>query len=128
MEINSQIFVESYGSHLPSKHDAFSGLKIWLNTPESAVQGFASTLTNQSAGATLITGATDKTGYSIWDVAAAVALAQHTGHKVLSTKDGHEWAQFSASDFKENWKLAESWMLVHPENFDEISEAIYGER
>jgi hypothetical protein len=126
MEINSQIFVESYGSHLSSEHNPFSGLKIWLNTPESAVQGFASALMNQSAGATLITGPTDKTGYSIWDVAAAAALAKYSSHKILSTSDAREWTKFSASNFKENWKLAESWMLVHPENFNEIREAIYG--
>lgn len=66
------------------------------------------------------------TGFSIWDVAAAVAIARHTGHKVLSMVDGRAWQQLTAADFKPNWKLQETWLLTHPQNYDHIANAIKG--
>ena len=120
MVVNSQIFVESFygeggGWENRSEH------RLWRNTPESAVQGGICTLLSQSAANILA-----KT-YSIWDAAGILALARHTDLRCLSMTDKREWAQLTAQDFKDNWKLAEDWLLCHPQNFDYISAALKGE-
>jgi fructose-1,6-bisphosphatase/inositol monophosphatase family enzyme len=121
MDVNSQVFVESFfGGDIRWGKKDFSRDKIWLNIPESAVQGFTSMLTNKAAASTFIT------GYSIWDIAGAMALAKNTEYKILSMEDGSEWAQFSADKFKDNWKLDTNWLLTHPDNFNYISKALKG--
>lgn len=118
MDVNSQVFVESYWGGDIRWGKNFGQEKIWLNRPESAVQSFVSMLTNQAAGATFIK------GYSVWDVAGAFVLASNTGYKVLSMECSSEWKQFTAEDFKDNWKLNKNWLLTHPENFEYISRAL----
>lgn len=120
MDIHSQIFVESFlgvgfqwGSDINQR-------KVWVNSPESAVQGGVATLFHQAAGTTLMS------FYSIWDVAGIAALAKTAGFKIMSMDDGHEWTKFVADDFKENWKLKSNWLLSHPDNFSELSLAIKG--
>ncbi len=120
MEINSQIFVESFYGIGHAWGDSEFSQKIWMNTPESAVQGGVSVLLGQSAGAILAK------SYSIWDIVAILALARTAGFKTLSIADRSEWTRLSAKDFKDNWKLTSNWLVSHAENHDEISAALTG--
>jgi fructose-1,6-bisphosphatase/inositol monophosphatase family enzyme len=121
MPVNSQIFVESYYGSGHAWGDTSFPRKIWMNTPESAVQGAITTILQQSAG-TLIA-----QSYSIWDVAGMLALIRHTGLKAFSMQDGCELTQLRVADFKENWKLTGDWLICHPDNFKDISVALKGE-
>lgn len=120
MPVHSQTFVESYFAEKMGWGANLWNDKIWNNTPESAVQGFASALSGRAGGATMVT------GFSIWDVAGAMALAQRAGFVVRSMYDGRRWERMEASNFKSNWKLAENWLLCADSNFDYISNAIKG--
>lgn len=117
MDVHSQIFVESYFGKIATWDGLFSG-KIWLNTPESAVQGFASVLTLQAAGATMTT------MFSIWDVAAAAAIAQRSGFIIRSLSNGRVFTEFEPNDFKSNWKLSGTWLICADQNFTYISAAL----
>ena len=121
MLVHSQMFVESFYAEGWGWHNRSGVGKIWQHTPESAVQGGVCTLLSQSAGNILA-----KT-YSIWDAAGILTLARHTGLKCFSMTDGREWTQLKTTDFKENWKLADDWLICHPDNFDEISKVLKGE-
>lgn len=117
MDVHSQIFVESYFGKI-QKWDETSFGKIWLNTPESPVQGFMSVLTSQAAGAT------SGKMFSIWDVAASVTMAQRAGFSIRSLSDGRALSTFQPSDFKENWKMSDVWLICADENFDFLSNAL----
>ncbi len=120
MDLHSQIFVESFlGADFQWGSD-INQRKVWVNSPESAVQGGVTTFFHQAAGSTLMN------FYSIWDVAGIAALAKTSGFKMMSMDDGREWTKFTADDFKENWKLKSNWLLAHPDNFSELSLAIKG--
>lgn len=119
MKIHSQIFVESYFGILETWDSNKFGNNFWLNTPESAVQGFYSALVGQAAGATM--------RFSIWDVAAALVMAKRGGFVVRSLTDGRVWDCLQASDFKNNWKLADAWLLCADSNYEHISKGIKGE-
>lgn len=120
MDVHSQIFVDSYlGSGMAWGTD-INNRNMWINTPESAVQGAATTLLGQSAATVIMS------FYSIWDAAGMMALARTAGFKVLNMNDGREWLQMGPDDFKPNWKLQSSWLVCHPDNFDMISGAIKG--
>ena len=120
MEVNSQIYVESFLGFDRHWGTDMSENKVWLNTPECAVQAFYSTYTNQSAGASFYQ------IFSLWDIAGSAAIAQHSGHKIMSLDDGREWERFTAQDFSDKWKLKEAWLLCHPDNFEYIRTAIKG--
>lgn len=116
--INSQMFVESYfGDDLKWGRD-FTGKQIWMNTPESAVQGFFSALTGQAAAATVVT------GYSLWDAAAASAIAEKAGFSILSMDDAQPFQAFTVDALKPNWKLASNWLISHPDNYEAIAKAL----
>ena len=119
MEVHSQIFVESYFGKLDA-WDVLSPHKLWLNTPESAVQGFASALMSQAAGATMAR------VFSIWDVAAAAAIAQRAGFSIRSLSDGRPLTTFGPNDFKPNWKLSDTWLICAEQNFALISAELKG--
>lgn len=121
MAVNSQTFVESFYAEGYGWANRTGAGKIWKHTPESAVQGGITTILGQSAGTVIAN------SYSIWDAAGILALTRHTGLKCLSMKDGREWTHLKVADFKDNWKLAEDWLVCHPENFDYISKALKGE-
>lgn len=118
MDVNTQIFVESYYGNGRGWGNTWGDCPVWKNTPESAVQGFTSALKNQAAGAVLTR------GFSLWDVAAAFVMAKTTGHKIFSMEDGRELVTFTADDFHDNWKLKEDWLLCHAENFEFIKNAL----
>jgi len=120
MDLNSQIFLESYFGFEHFWGSDMARNRAWLNTPECAVQGFYSALMGQSAGMTC------HELFSIWDVAGAAAIASTTGHKIMSLEDGHEWERFTAGDFKDNWKLENRWVLSHPDNYEAIKNALMG--
>lgn len=119
-KVNSQTFVEAYFGGDTRWGKTFGEGKVWIHRPESAVQGFYSVLTNGAAAGTLIQ------GYSLWDVAAAVALARGTGFKVLSIDDGREWEVVTAGDLTPKWKLASNWVMVHPDNYEYVAAALKG--
>lgn len=121
IEVNSQTFVDSYFGFEGYWSEDMTHNKVWLNTPECAVQGFYSAFMHQSAATTCFE------LYSIWDVAGAAAIARTTGHKIMSLEDGHEWERFSAQDFKDSWKLKSRWVLTHPDNFEAIRDALTGQ-
>jgi fructose-1,6-bisphosphatase/inositol monophosphatase family enzyme len=118
MEVNSQIFIESFFGfeHCWSKDMTWS--KAWLNTPESALQAGYSTLMLQSAGMTFFE------LFSIWDLVGIASVGRATGHKIMSLQEGLEWQRFTAKDFKDNWKLKGKWIMTHPDNYDAIKEAL----
>ena len=118
MEINSQIFVESFYGAGHAWGDCVFDHKIWMNTPESAVQGGVSVLLGQSAGATFAP------SYSLWDVGAILALARTAGLKTISIEDKREWTKLAPEDFRDDWKLTSHWLVSHADNHDEISAAL----
>lgn len=118
MALNSQTFVESYANEgIKTAAFGFNG-KLWANTPEAAAQCFYSTLLNQSCGAVLVK------GFSLWDIAAPMALAQNTGHQVFAFQEKEEWPLFRARDFRENWKLTQNYLMTHPDHYDFIAETL----
>lgn len=117
MDVHSQIFVESFFGKFQKWDEPPVG-KIWLNTPESALQGFMSVLTSQAAGAA------SARMFAIWDVAASVAMAQRAGFSIRSLSDGRVLSTFQPSDFKENWKMSDVWLICADENFDFLSNAL----
>ncbi len=122
MELNSQIFLESYFGFEYFWSDDMAHNKAWLNTPECAVQGCYSAFMRQAVGTTFFE------LFSIWDVAGAAAIARTTGHKIMSLENGREWERFTAQDFKDNWKLKSRWVMAHSENFDIIKNALTGKK
>lgn len=120
MSLNSQVFVETYcAAHLGWNER--TGNVIWINTPESAMDGSMNALTNHAAGHVLIN------FYSVWDVAAAIAIGLNAGFAVRNMDNGQSFSAFTASDFKPNWKLRENWLLCPVEHFDYLNKAIKGE-
>ncbi len=120
IELNSQTFVDSYFGFEGYWNEDMSRNKVWLNTPECAVQGFYSAFMHQAAAATCFE------LYSIWDIAGAAAIARATGHKIMSLDDGREWERLLAQDFKDDWKLKSRWILSHPDNYEAIKDALTG--
>ena len=117
--VNSQVFVEGFFGEGFKRSEGFKK-KVWMNTPESAVQGFYSALTLQAAGTTAVA------EYSLWDAAAGFVLAQRAGFKIRSLDDGRDFVRFSAQDFKNDWKMNKDWLLCAEGNFDYIREAVKG--
>jgi fructose-1,6-bisphosphatase/inositol monophosphatase family enzyme len=120
MPVNSQTFVESFRRSGVAWGEKRPKSKLWINTPESAVQGFFSTFVGQAASATVAD------GYGIWDAAASLAIAARAGFKMRSIDNGRECAGLSASDFKNDWNFAENWLICVDKNFDYISKALKG--
>ena len=118
MPLHSQIFVESYRGTRLNWGAEWTKNRAWVNTPESAVQGFWSALTQQAAG-TAIT-----KDFCIWDIAAAAALAQRAGFAIRTLKDGIPKATFAAADFREDWKLVEHGLLCPDSMFAAIRDAL----
>lgn len=120
MPLNSQVFVESYrAAHM--QWEQSSGHSIWVNTPESAMDGSSNALTNHAAGHVLYR------FYSVWDVAAAIAIGLHAGFTVRNMKNGQSFSVFTAANFKPTWKLDDDWLLCPDEHFDYLNKAIKGE-
>lgn len=120
-EMKSHVFVESYfgEGHEWKHHRQFAHLRIWLHTPESAVQGIYSTLMNQSAGMVFVP------GFSAWDVAGAFVLAAPAGFEIRSLDyKTRVWRQFKAENFQPGWKLNESWVMCHPAHYEYIRDAL----
>ncbi len=112
--VNSQTFVESYFGKIWSWDSSFSPRTFWLNTPESAVQGFFSLFSGQAVGATWVP------LYSIWDVAAAAAIGQQAGFITKTMRNKNSFELFDSTNVKPNWKITESWLCCAPSNFDTI--------
>lgn len=122
MPVHNQIFVESYFGHLhPWNSQGPSSQHIWLNTPESAVQGLFTALTGQAAASTMVR------MFSIWDVAAALAMAKRASFAVKSMTDGRLWERLTAADFQPNWKLADTWLLSAEQNYTVVRDALTGD-
>ncbi|MCK5384783.1 MAG: hypothetical protein KAJ29_04345 [Alphaproteobacteria bacterium] len=121
MEINSQVFVESFFGFEHHWKKEMSKNKVWLNTPECSVQGCYSTFMHQAAGISFME------LFSMWDIAGAASIAGATGHKIMSLDDGRTLERFTAQEFKDTWKLKSKWILTHPDNYDVLKEALTGE-
>ncbi len=120
MDVNSQIFIETYYGFENYKNAHERHARIWLNTPECAVQGGYSTFMHQAAGTSIFE------LYSIWDAAGIAAIARAAGYKIMSLEDGHYWEAMEAKDFSDNWKLNSKWIVAHPDNFEAIRGALTG--
>ncbi len=118
MTVNSQIFVESYFGNGIEWGQDWSGNKIWMNTPESAIQGFFSAITGQAAGAVMVK------GFAVWDVAASAAIALRAGFQIKGLEDDRLLTAYQSSDFKPNWKQKYNWLISHTANFDHIKNAL----
>lgn len=118
--LNNQVFVETYFAAGQGWNDTFSSRRIWPSSPDSAVEGFTNALAGWAAGATIIT------GYSIWDVAAAAAMAKRAGFVVRSMRDGRLLERLDARYFTPQWKWAEPWLMCADANFDEIAATLQG--
>lgn len=119
MELYGQTFVESYFGAGMAWDEKWSR-KIWINRPESAIQGFFSALVGQAAGATMIN------KFSIWDVAAAVVLAKRSGYQVRGMAEDRLLTSFTGQDFQDNWKLKTHWLLSSEKNYAYLRDAIIG--
>ena len=120
MEINSQVFVESFFGLEKYWGAGDVKNKAWINTPESALQAGLSTLNLQSAGMSFFE------LFSIWDLAGIFAIGKATEFKLMDLSDGSTVERLSAQDFKDNWKLKNRWLLTHPDNFEAIKDALTG--
>jgi fructose-1,6-bisphosphatase/inositol monophosphatase family enzyme len=116
--LNSQVFVESYFGSRLDWGTKWSENKAWIDTPESAIQGFYNLFTQQAAGSSVIS------NFSIWDIAASYAIARRGGFAIRNMKDGTSKTIFDASDFKKSWKLADNAILCHDAQFEAIREAL----
>lgn len=122
MDINSQVFVDSFfGFNHCWVGEKMEHNKVWLNTPECAVQGGYSTFMHQAAGTSFIE------LYSIWDAAGLSAIAAATGHKIMSLDNDKELEFWRADLVKEDWKLENKWIMAHPDNYDAIKKALTGQ-
>lgn len=119
LSLNSQTFIESYFGPNMQWGDGWYD-KIWINRPESAVQGFYSALVGQSAGSVAIK------NYSYWDVAGMAAIALRCGFQLKSIEDDRVFEKFTARDFQPSWKLQHNWMLSLPQHFDYLKSAVTG--
>lgn len=123
MPLNSQTFVESYhGPHYAwgDLRQDFAPRAFWVNTPESAVQGIAYALTGRAAAAAL------PSGFSFWDVAAALALVRGTGYVITHAGNGYEVDSVQFPDFRDNWKLFQSWILAPQGMYDTVVDGLMG--
>lgn len=118
MAVNSQTFVESYQADcLRWGADIFRN-RAWVNTPESAVQGFYCALTGRAAASVAMP------MYSIWDIAGAASLARCGGFAVRDFDTGAHKETYGAGDFKDNWKLARPLVFGPSDTYAAVREAI----
>lgn len=120
MEINSQIFVESFFGFENCWGENAKRNKIWLNTPECALQGFYSTFKKQACAMTFYE------IFSIWDIAGAAVIARATGHEIISLKNDQVFKRFCAENIKENWKISGKWIMAHRDNYSILKQALIG--
>jgi len=120
MDVNSQIFVESYIGLEGYWGAGAEQNRAWINTPESALQGGYSTLMGQAAGMSFFE------GFSIWDMVGIAAIANATGFKFMAMDDGRLFERFTGENYNENWKLKGRWILSHPDNYQVLRYALTG--
>lgn len=119
LPLNSQIFIESYFGPNMQWGDGWYD-KIWINRPESAVQGFYSALVGQAAGSVAIK------GYSYWDVAAMTVIAARSGHALRCIENDEVFSGFRVDDFQANWKMKCNWLLSRAEDYAYLKDALTG--
>lgn len=108
--INSQTYIETHRTNHLAADKEFLKQKAWFNTPESAIQAAYSVLQGQAAAAVI------STVYSLWDMAATMALANSAGLTVLDLYNGKEKKVFTAEDITSSWKMERDLLICHPEN------------
>ncbi|MFP4098262.1 MAG: inositol monophosphatase family protein [Alphaproteobacteria bacterium] len=120
MEVNSQIFIESFFGFEDHWGENTFQNKAWLNTPESALQAGYSTLMQQSAGMTVF-------GiFSLWDIAGIAVIAKAAGFEFTSLQDGKKLETFTGEHFDPSWKLKGRWVVSHPKTYQAIRDALTG--
>jgi len=55
----------------------------------------------------------------------AIAFVKHTDFNIQSLSTGKPLGRVSSEHFQNNWKLADNWLLSHPENYSTIKDAIF---
>lgn len=121
IEITSQTFIDVFRSnHLGANQDPLHQ-KAWFNTPESAVQSAAVVLQGQSAATVVVT------ANSIWDIAPLAALTGQAGLGLYDLATGQDVRDFSAANFKADWKLPLPLLVCHPHNLQAVRALFAGD-
>ena len=120
MELNSQIYVESHFGFENHWKKNMGDNKVWLNTPECALQGGYSALMRHAAATTFME------MYSIWDMAGIAAIARVAGYKIMALEDGHTLEKLAPQYFSDKWKLKNKWIMAHPDNYPALKNTLTG--
>ncbi|HEY1096637.1 MAG TPA: inositol monophosphatase family protein [Alphaproteobacteria bacterium] len=118
--IDAQIFIKDHAGQKLGRDDIINVNGFSMKKPESALHGFHAALTGQVYGAIL------SAKFSIWDVAASVVIARRVGYQIRLLEEDRILDSFAISDFKDNWKMKNNWLLCAEKNFPALKAAITG--